>query len=159
MRVGVRIGIDVGKARVGLAKSDPHGMLATPLETVQRDHEGDADVQRISEIFAEHDVLECIVGLPLNMQGNHTPSTQDAIDFARRVAQLGVQVRLVDERLSTVTAWGQLHATGKNQKSHRGIIDQAAAVVILQQALDSERLRGHAIGEAVPPEHSGEAHT
>ncbi len=143
MQVGVRLGIDVGKARVGVARSDPHGMLAVPLETVTRDHDGDADIRRIAEIIAEYDAIECVVGLPLNMRGERTPSTEDALGFARELEALGIPVRMVDERLSTVTAWDQLHATGKNHKKGRGIIDQAAAVVILQQAIDSLRSQGN----------------
>lgn len=144
MIIGARLGIDVGKARVGIARSDPHGMLAVPLETIQRDHEGATDVQRIAELVTEHEAVECIVGLPLNMKGQHTASTDDAVAFAQKIEALGIPVTMIDERLSTVTAWNQLHATGKNQKKSRGIIDQAAAVVILQQAID--RLRASTPG-------------
>ena len=152
MRVGVRLGIDVGKVRVGIAKSDPHGMLATPVETIPRDPEHHADIRRIGEIISEYEVLECVIGLPLNLRGEHTPSTDDAVSFAHRVAGLGIPVRLIDERLSTVAAWGQLHQAGKSHKSGRNLVDQAAAVVILQQALDSERSRGEAVGELLHPE-------
>ena len=147
MRVGVRLGIDVGKARIGIAKSDAYGMLATPVETLQRDAEHGTDIRRIDQLITEYDVLECVIGLPLNMRGEHTPSTDDAVQFARRIRALGCPVRLVDERLSTVSAWGNLHQAGKSHKSGRNIIDQAAAVVILQQALDSERSRGEAGGK------------
>lgn len=158
MRLGVRLGIDVGKARVGVAKSDPHGLLATPLETVVRDESGQQDLERIRLLIAEHDVLECVVGLPLNMRGEHTPSTEDALAFAQKIASLGTPVRLIDERLSTVTAWNQLHATGKTHKGSRNVIDQAAAVVILQQALDAERARGEAIGTLLATHEHGEPH-
>lgn len=150
MRVGVRLGIDVGKARIGVAKCDAHGMLATPVETVARDLEGSTDIERIRALIAEYEAIECVVGLPLNMQGQHTASTDDALGFAHRIAALGTTVRLVDERLTTVTAWGQLHATGKNHKKGRGVIDQAAAVVILQHAIDAERLRGEPTGTVLP---------
>lgn len=158
MRLGVRLGIDVGKARVGVAKSDPHGLLATPVETILRDESGQQDIERIQSLISEHDVLECIVGLPLNMQGEHTPSTDDAVAFAHKIAALGTPVRLVDERLSTVTAWNQLHATGKTHKGSRNVIDQAAAVVILQQALDTERTRGEAVGTLCVAAELGETH-
>lgn len=152
MRTGVRLGVDVGKARIGIARSDPHGMIATPIETVPRDNGGDADLARIDEIVGEHEVFEVIVGLPLNMRGERTLSTEDAADFAVDLATrlLGTaEVRLVDERLSTVSAQGQLRQAGKKTKESRGIIDQAAAVVILQHALDVERSRNQAPGELV----------
>lgn len=153
MRAGVRLGIDVGKARVGVARCDPHGMLATPVETVTRDHDGDNDLIRILEIAADLGAMEAIVGLPLNLRGERTLSTEDAVEFAERLAArcapAGITVRLVDERLSTVSAQGQLRQAGKKTKQSRSIIDQAAAVVILQHALDTERSRGTAPGESV----------
>lgn len=153
MRVGNRLGIDVGKARIGVARSDLHGMLATPVETVPRDLRGSTDLDRIVALAAEIDVVEVIVGLPLNMRGERTLSTTDAEEFAQRLAKrlavLDVTVRLVDERLSTVSAQSQLHQVGKKTKQSRSIIDQAAAVVILQHALDIERSRGEAPGTAV----------
>ena len=155
MRTGVRLGVDVGKARIGIARSDPHGMIATPIETVQRDNGGDADLARIAEIAGEYDAFEVIVGLPLNMRGERTLSTEDAADFAVDLATRlagTAEVRLVDERLSTVSAQGQLRQAGKRTKESRGIIDQAAAVVILQHALDVERSRNEAPGELVSAE-------
>lgn len=154
MRTGTRLGIDVGKARIGVARCDPHGMLATPVETVARDHDGTADLARIGAIADEYDVMEFVVGLPLNMQGNATPSTEDAREFAESLARLhpARSVRLVDERLSTVTAQAQLHQTGRNTKKSRSVIDQAAAVIILQQALDSERAQGREPGTPVTAE-------
>ncbi|WP_125099541.1 Holliday junction resolvase RuvX [Leucobacter chromiireducens] len=153
MRSGVRLGIDVGKARIGVARSDLHGMLATPVETVARAADGDADLERIAELVAELAAFEVIVGLPLNMRGERTLSTDDAVAFAERLAlRLGavdVPVRLVDERLSTVSAQGQLRQAGKKTKQSRSIIDQAAAVVILQHALDTERAQGTAPGSPV----------
>ncbi|MBS3181099.1 Holliday junction resolvase RuvX [Leucobacter manosquensis] len=156
MRVGVRIGVDVGKARIGVARSDPHGMLATPVETVPRAADDLADIARIAEIVAEHDALEAVVGLPLNLRGERTPSTDDAARFAERLAaRLSVPVRLVDERLSTVSAQAHLRAAGKRTKQSRSIIDQAAAVVILQHALDIERSSGHAPGHAAEVKSTG----
>lgn len=153
MRSGVRLGIDVGKARIGVSRCDPHGMLATPVETVPRDGGGDADLRRIAGIREEVGAIEVVVGLPLNMRGEHTPSTDDALGFAERLAAAlapaGVPVRLVDERLSTVSAQGQLHQAGRKTKQSRAVIDQAAAVVILQHALDSERAQGAPAGREV----------
>lgn len=145
-RPGVRLGIDVGKARIGLARCDRDGLLATPIETVARVSDG-ADLRRIGEVLAELEPMEIIVGFPLSLSGAETPSTQDARDFAAAVAtQTGVPIRLVDERLSTVTAHAALRSSGKSQKKTRGVIDQVAAVIILQHAIDTERGRGVAPG-------------
>lgn len=154
MRSGVRLGIDVGKARIGVARSDLHGMLATPVETVKREAEPGADIARLVELATEYEALEVIVGLPLNLRGERTLSTDDAVGFAQALADRlagAREVRLVDERLSTVSAQGQLRQAGRKTKESRGVIDQAAAVVILQHALDVERNRNDAPGEVVAP--------
>lgn len=154
MRTGVRLGIDVGKARIGVARSDMHGMLATPVETVKREAAAGADIARIVAIAGELEAREVIVGLPLNLRGERTLSTEDAVGFAEKLATslAGIaEVRLVDERLSTVSAQGQLRQAGRKTKESRGVIDQAAAVVILQHALDVERNRHEAPGEVVVP--------
>lgn len=154
MRSGVRLGVDVGKARVGVARSDPQGMLATPLETIPRDL-ASGSVARVVDLVSEFEACEVIVGFPLNMRGERTLSTDDARGFAEELASelmpQGISVRLVDERLSTVSAQSQLRQAGKKTKQSRGIIDQAAAVVILQHALDIERARGEAAGTEVAP--------
>lgn len=150
MRVGTRIGVDVGRARIGVARSDPHGLIATPVETVPRDRDGDAHVRRILEIIREHDALEVLVGLPIALSGNETPSTRDARDVAAIVAAgTDAPVRLVDERLTTVTATRQLREVGRQASRSRDRIDQLAAVVLLQNALDGERSSGREPGELV----------
>lgn len=146
MRRGARLGIDVGRARVGVAKSDADGLLATPVETVQRGADTPAAVARVLALAAEYDVMELVVGLPLSLSGGDTPSTQDARDFADLLADGNLPVRLVDERLSTVTAQSAMRANGRKAKQQRSVIDQAAAVVILQHALDAERASGTAPG-------------
>lgn len=147
-RRGVRVGIDVGRARVGVARCDPDGMLAVPVETVKRD---EVSVARIAEIVAEHRPLEVVVGLPVNLQGADTASTADARDFAAELAsRLGLPVRLVDERLSTVTAHAALRSSGRSQKNSRSIVDQIAAVVLLQQAIDTEKSTGNPPGATIP---------
>lgn len=151
MRSGVRLGIDVGTVRVGVSRSDPSGFLASPLETVKRTDDG-ADVTRIVQLAAEHDALEIVIGLPLALSGRRTASTDDAISFAERVAAaVAVPVRLVDERLSTVTATSALRQSGKNSKKSRTVVDQSAAAVILQHALDAERSSGRPAGSQVQP--------
>ncbi|QZQ57358.1 Holliday junction resolvase RuvX [Curtobacterium sp. TC1] len=147
MRSGRRLGVDVGRARIGIAVCDRDGLLATPVETVRRD--APSDLQRILEIADEYDALELVVGLPLSMSGGDTPSTDDARAFAARIAEHR-PVRLVDERLSTVTAQRGLHQAGKNTKKSRSVIDQAAAVIILQHALDHERSAGAPPGTTLP---------
>jgi putative Holliday junction resolvase len=150
VRRGVRIGVDVGKARIGVARSDPSGLIATPVVTVARAADGDADVREILAAATEHDAIEIVVGLPLSLSGGRTPSTDDAERFAERIAAASpLPVRLVDERLSTVSAQSALSASGRNTRKSRPVIDQVAAVIILQHALDSERAGGSAPGTVV----------
>ncbi|WP_144877674.1 Holliday junction resolvase RuvX [Microbacterium sp. 1.5R] len=147
-RRGVRIGIDVGRARIGVARCDPDGMLAVPVETVKRD---DASIARIEAIAAEHEPIEVVVGLPVNLQGADTASTTDSREFAAQLAsRLTVPIRLVDERLSTVTAHAALRSSGRTQKNSRSIVDQVAAVVLLQQAIDTEKSTGNPPGATIP---------
>lgn len=146
-RRGVRLGIDVGKARVGVSRCDPDGMLAVPIETVPR---SDTSLARLAELAAEYEPMEFVVGLPVNMQGADTASTTDARDFASALMQLtGVSVRMIDERLSTVTAHAALRSSGRSQKKSRSIVDQVAAVVLLQHAIDIEKSTGNPAGVAV----------
>lgn len=126
---------------------DRDGLLATPVETVARREP--SDVRRIAELADEYDVLEIVVGLPLSMSGGDTASTADAREFAVRLAEHR-PVRLVDERLSTVTAQRGLHQAGRNTKKSRAVIDQAAAVIILQHALDHERASNAPPGATLP---------
>ncbi len=137
---GRRLGIDAGKRRIGVACSDPDGILATPVETVRRDHSG-SHLRRLAELVAELDPVEIIVGLPLTLADRTGQSAADAIGLAdalaRRIAP--VPVRLADERLTTVSAQRSLQAAGVRARGQRGVIDQAAAVVILQGWLDQRR--------------------
>lgn len=149
MRQGVRIGIDVGRARVGVARSDYTGALAVPVETIRREPSEDA-IARIHLISAEYEAIEMIVGLPLNLRGESTLSTEDALDFARALSRSSaVPVRVLDERLSTRSASRSLRESGISSKKHRPVIDQQAAVVILQQALDLEKTSGHFPGTSI----------
>lgn len=150
MRSGVRLGIDVGSARVGVAASDPDGVLAVPVQTLKRDPRGDADLDLIAALAAERDVIELVVGLPRSLSGSSGGSAAAARDYATRLARrTHLPVRLIDERLSTVQAAAGLRAAGLRSKEQRGIVDQAAAVVVLQAALDEERASGRAPGEIV----------
>ncbi|GAA4099311.1 Holliday junction resolvase RuvX [Nocardioides kongjuensis] len=149
MRHGVRLGVDPGDARIGVARSDPSGMLATPVETVRR---GKGDLRRIHQILAEEDAVEVVMGLPRSLGGGEGPAALKTREFAVRLARriAPVPVRLVDERLTTVTAEAMLRDQRKGAK-RRAVVDQVAAVVILQQALDAERATGTPPGELVNP--------
>lgn len=152
MRSGVRLGIDVGTVRIGLASSDPQGMIATPVRTVAR---GDGDIAAILVEAVDRAAVEIVIGLPLALSGGDSASTQDARDFALRMAEAGdIPVRMVDERLSTVSATRALRASGRNSRKSRPVIDQVAAVIILQHALDAERTGGQLPGAVVIP-HEG----
>ena len=147
-RRGVRLGVDVGKARVGVARCDPDGMLAVPVETVPRN---EASIARITALANEYDAFEVLVGLPVSLSGGDTASTADARAFAGELATAtGRPVRLVDERLSTVSAHAALRESGRSQRSSRRIVDQVAAVVLLQQAIDVEKGTGTPAGEPSP---------
>ena len=148
MRRGVRIGVDVGDVRIGVARSDPSGLIATPLETVAR---GAGDLTRLAAIAREEDAVEVVVGLPRSLSGGEGPAAAKVRVFAARLAGVleGVPVRLCDERLTTVTAENVLRGQGKKGQKRRAVVDQAAAVVILQNALDTERGAGIAPGEIV----------
>ena len=147
MRLGVRIGVDVGTARVGVARSDRDGLLATPVETVPR---GPGTIARLSELIAELEPVEIVVGLPISLSGGDTASTTDARELAAQLATAsGVPVRLVDERLTTVSAQRALHDAGRRAKGSRPVIDQVAAVIILQSALDFERTAARPPGSPI----------
>ncbi len=145
MRTGVRIGIDVGRARVGVARSDPQGTMAVPVVTLARE----SALAELAQLAAEYEPIEFVCGLPLGLSGGTTASTDDARSFAHElVALTGVPVRLVDERLTTVTAQAALHDASHSAKSSRAVIDQVAATVLLDTALDAERA-GNTLGEMV----------
>ncbi len=148
MRPGVRLGIDPGDARIGVARSDPSGFLATPVETVRR---GKGDLARIARILEEEGAVEVVVGLPRSLSGGEGPAAVKVRDFAGRLARriAPVPVRLCDERLTTVSAEAMLRDRGRKGGQRRAVVDQAAAVLILQHALDTERASGVAPGEIV----------
>jgi putative Holliday junction resolvase len=138
---GVRLGVDVGAVRVGVALSDPAGILATPLITLRRDPEKDADIAELARIVADREVVEVIVGLPRMLSGRKGPAAIAAEDYAARLTTqvVPVPVRLFDERLTTVIATRVLADRGVRGKRQRAVVDQAAAVAILQSWLDAER--------------------
>lgn len=153
MRSGVRLGVDPGDARIGVARCDPSGTLATPVETVRR---GKGDLRRLHQLLrAEQEdsaVVEVVVGLPRSLSGSEGPAAAKAREFAAQLARRidPVPVRLVDERLTTVTATSMLQGQRKGPQQ-RAVVDQVAAVVLLQHALDVERTSGTPPGEVVTP--------
>jgi len=152
-RIGVRVAIDVGTARVGVAASDADGTLAFPVTVLKRDQRSQRDVDELVALVSERNAVEVLVGLPQTLRGRDSSSTVDARAYAALLAARidPVPVRLVDERLSTVSAQQQLHAAGRNTKRSRSVIDAAAAVVLLETALDRERNTGAPAGEQVLP--------
>jgi putative holliday junction resolvase len=148
VRPGVRLGVDVGTVRVGLAASDAAGVLATPVETVRR---GRGDLDRIAALAVELGAVEVVIGLPRSMSGAEGSAAGAAREFAAALAGRlhGVPVRLVDERLSTVSATRGMRAAGVSARRGKAAVDQAAAVVILQDALDTERTGGTPPGETL----------
>jgi putative Holliday junction resolvase len=137
---GRRLGIDVGSVRIGVATSDPEGILATPVETVRRDRSG-KHLRRLAELAEELRAVEVVVGLPRTLADRTGPAAQDAIGLAEQLAGriAPTPVRLADERLTTVTAQRALREAGVRAKGQRAVIDQAAAVAILQSWLDARR--------------------
>jgi putative Holliday junction resolvase len=153
---GPRIGVDVGSVRVGVAMSDRDGVLATPVATLRRDPDtavspGDADVEQITALVSEHGAVAVVVGLPVTLAGVEGSAAQRARTYASVLAArvAPVPVRLVDERLSTVDAHRALRESGVAGRRQRAVVDQAAAVLILQSALDAERASGSPPGEPV----------
>jgi len=148
MRNGTRLGIDPGEARIGVARSDPSGFLAVPVETVQR---GEGDLARLQALVEEHEAMEVVVGLPRSLSGAEGPAALRVRGFAAALARQvdPVPVRLCDERLTTVSAEAVLREQGRKGQRRRAVVDQAAAVLILQHALDTERGTGAAPGEIV----------
>jgi putative holliday junction resolvase len=147
MRLGVRVGVDVGSVRVGVATCDPAGLIATPVRTLDR---GQGDLDALAALVTEREAVEVVVGLPTSLSGRAGPAAEAAEAYAVALAaRVQVAVRLVDERFSTAGAQRGLHASGVDTRRGRSVIDQAAAVIILQGALDAERSSGVAPGRLV----------
>jgi putative Holliday junction resolvase len=145
-------------ARVGVAASDRDGVLATPVKTLKRDVKKSSDILVLVKLAAEREVAQIFVGLPRSMSGGETASTTMARDYARNLANAllrtgsGVEVRLVDERLTTVSAHRSLHEAGLEGRKHRAVVDQVAAVEILQQVLEMRRHGQTSPGELSAPD-------
>lgn len=137
MRAGIRLACDVGSVRIGLARSDPQGLLAVPLPAARAD-----DPDGVLAVIAEFEPIEVIVGLPISLDGSEGPAAERARAWAGALqARTEVPVRLCDERLTTVEAQRGLHAAGRTTRTSRSVIDSASAVILLQADLDAERAR------------------
>jgi putative Holliday junction resolvase len=150
MRRGRRLAVDVGDARIGVASCDPDGILATPVETVPG-RDVPAAQRRLKQLVDEYEPIEVVVGLPRSLNGTEGPAAAKVRRFASSLAKAiaPVPVRLVDERMTTVSATQGLRASGVTARKGRSVVDQAAAVIILQSALETERVSGTAPGEGV----------
>jgi len=146
--MGVRLAVDVGSVRIGVARCDPGGLLATPLTVVRR---GKGDLAKLAELATEADPVEVIAGLPTSLSGREGPAAVAAREFAAALAAriAPVPVRLVDERFTTTAAHQALRLSGKDSRARRQVVDAAAAAVLLQAALDAERGTGYPPGELV----------
>jgi len=154
MRSGVRLGVDVGSVRVGVSATDRTATLASPVTVLRRDAREDRDIDELATMVASYDAVEVVVGLPRLLRGAEGTAAQTARDYAARLARrvAPVPVRLVDERLTTVEATRGLRAAGRDARASRGVVDAAAAVVLLQAAVDAERTTGTPPGELLDPE-------
>ncbi len=156
VRQGVRLAIDVGSVRVGVARSDPGGLLATPLTVIRS---GPGDLDELAKLTKSSDAVEVIVGLPTSLSGREGPAATGARSFAGDLAGrvAPVPVRLVDERFTTTEAHHALRRGGRDSRARRTVVDAAAAAVLLQSALDAERATGRPPGQLVTvSEESGE---
>ncbi len=149
MRGGVRLALDWGKARIGVAACDRDGILAHPVETIPA---GPTALPRVAALVAEYEPMELVLGLPRNLAGEEGPAAQAIRQVAADLVGTlpGVPIRLVDERMTTVTASRQLSKAGRSARQQRSVIDQAAAVAILESALHQERTTGRPPGEVLP---------
>lgn len=152
---GVKLGVDVGTVRVGVALCDRDSILATPYKTLDRNARKNSDVRVIANLVAELGAVQVFVGLPRTLKGEERASAQMAWEYAELLAaelsarSLAVPVNLVDERLSSVTAHRNLHQAGVSSRDHRKVIDQVAAAGILQHAIDMQKARGTDVGSRV----------
>lgn len=147
-RRGVRVGVDVGTVRVGVARSDPDGILSIPVETLQRADDG-SELQRLIDIINEFSAIEVLVGLPRHLKGGEGVSAKAARKYARRIALAlpDVRIAMIDERLTSNQAHERLRMAGMSERDHRSVIDQVAAQIIVEQALEWERMSGRPPGD------------
>lgn len=149
---GVRLSVDVGTVRVGVARCDRDQIMASPVSTLSGE---ETAIEELIALADEYSAELIYVGKPISLNQGHTASTEMAIAFAQHLASTSsIPVHLVDERLTTVSAQSQLHASGKSTKQSKNVIDQIAAVVLLDHAMAIEKATGNLAGELVNPQES-----
>lgn len=150
LRPGVRLALDWGLARIGVAACDRDGTLAFPVETIAQASDLGHVRRRLTELLAEYEPFEVVVGLPMHLKGTESQTATLVRERAAWLARaFGLPVRLVDERLTTVAATRGLREAGRDARRQRAVIDQAAAVAILDHALDVERNTGRPPGDEI----------
>lgn len=138
MQKGRRLAFDYGDVRIGVAVSDRDSILATPVETLLTKREDLWD--RIFELLSEYEPIRLYVGRPVHLSGNESDSTTKAELFAKELGErFDIEVTMVDERLSTVSAQKSMREAGRSSRDSKSAIDQAAAVAILEMAMDLEK--------------------
>jgi putative Holliday junction resolvase len=146
---GVWIAVDVGTVRVGVARSDPREVLAVPVRTLRRDARTDTDIAELAALVTEHEAIGVVVGLPRTLADREGPAAELAREYgallAARIAP--TPVHYLDERLTTVSAQRKLLHGGVRGRAGRAVIDQAAAVELLQQWLELRRSAHREPGE------------
>lgn len=146
-RRGVRVGLDIGSVRVGIARCDPEGILAVPVTVVPR---GEGDLQAIAKLVTEHEAIEVLVGLPVTLRGEEGIAAESVREFSQELLRyVTVPLRLVDERLSTVAAQRSLHDAGRNTRTSKSVIDAAAAAYMVQGAIEFEKTNSVPAGTLV----------
>jgi putative holliday junction resolvase len=142
------LAVDVGSVRIGVARCDRDGLLASPLTVVRR---GSGDLDALADLARDSEAIEVLAGLPRSLSGKEGPAARAARMFAAALASRvkPLPVRLVDERFTTTSAHEALRRGGKDSRARREIVDAAAAAVLLQAALDAERGTGYPPGELV----------
>ena len=146
MRTGVRIGLDLGSKRIGVARSDRDGLLAVPVAVLDATADWE---QQFAALLAEQPVLEVVIGMPITLRGTAELAAEQ---MRARIHEIHarfpeLQLRIVDERLSSSTANRQLRAAGHDTKSARTVVDAVAAAELLEYALEFERRTGQPAGE------------
>jgi putative holliday junction resolvase len=148
--MGRKLALDIGRARVGIAISDAAGILASPNESIARLADDSETVKEILQLVIDYEIVELYLGDPVSLSGEQTSSTTDARNFAALLqSATSLPVRLVDERLTTISAARNLRESGKDARASKSFIDSASAVVILESVLQTERVSARSAGRAV----------
>lgn len=153
---GVKLGVDYGQTRIGVARCDEQGILATPLETLWAAGDPDIDGEEIARLASAEGAKLIYLGLPYHLSGREGQSAAGARRLAAAIVEANpsLTVRLIDERLSTVSAHRHLANAGRSTRKRKNVVDQVAAVLILEQALTIEKTTGRYAGK--PLEQKGD---